>query len=295
MKKLTGIYFSPTGGTKKILQTAAEAFATAFALPEENIEYINLTSPEARKREYVFGPDPVIIAIPTYAGRLPNKILPDLENCLRGGAYKKDGEGETTQPTPAIAISVLGNRSPDEAPRELTLLLEKNGFNVIALGVFVSRHAFSDKVGQGRPDAQDMGELKDFAKGAAEKIGIAQSTSVGQSTPAPANIPPIEIDRREIGPYYTPLKEDGSPAVFLKAKPEFNQDLCVQCGICVTVCPVGSIDADNFATTGICIKCQACIRLCPTGAKFFTDPDFLSHVKMLEENFRAPAANRVWL
>ena len=45
--------------------------------------------------------------------------------------------------------------------------------------------------------------------------------------------------------------------------------------------------------TGICIKCQACVRYCPTGARYFDDPDFLSHVRMLEENFTEQKKDRI--
>ena len=42
------------------------------------------------------------------------------------------------------------------------------------------------------------------------------------------------------------------------------------------------------ACDGICIKCQACRRHCPTGAIAFTDPEYLSHVAMIERTFAAP-------
>ena len=86
--------------------------------------------------------------------------------------------------------------------------------------------------------------------------------------------------------YYTPLGTDGKPAVFLKAKPKTDPEKCTKCGICATVCPMGSIPKDAPDTcTGICIKCQACILGCPRGAKFFDDEQFLSHAHMLEQKF----------
>ncbi len=81
--------------------------------------------------------------------------------------------------------------------------------------------------------------------------------------------------------------EDGEPAKFLKAVPKTDGDLCDRCGICVSSCPMGSIDASDCRhVTGVCIKCQACVLKCPRQAKYFDDPDFLSHVRMLEKNFR---------
>ena len=49
---------------------------------------------------------------------------------------------------------------------------------------------------------------------------------------------------------------------------------------------MASIDPeDPSKIDGICIKCQACIRGCPQHALYFDDPAFLSHVRMLTQNF----------
>ena len=100
-----------------------------------------------------------------------------------------------------------------------------------------------------------------------------------------------DMDRGEIGPYYTPLKTDKTPAKFLKAKPLTDWSKCCQCGACARACPMGSIDPKTMEAVGLCIKCQACVRKCTRHAKFFEDPDFLSHVAMLEENYTRRAEN----
>ncbi len=53
---------------------------------------------------------------------------------------------------------------------------------------------------------------------------------------------------------------------------------------------MGSICKDGELPTfdGICIKCQACRRICPTGAIAFTDPEYHSHVTMIEHTFATP-------
>ena len=53
---------------------------------------------------------------------------------------------------------------------------------------------------------------------------------------------------------------------------------------------MGSIGKDGELPTfdGICIKCQACRRICPTGAIAFNDPEYHSHVAMIERTFAAP-------
>ena len=101
---------------------------------------------------------------------------------------------------------------------------------------------------------------------------------------------PVTVRGEYPAPYYTPLGTDGQPAVFLKAKPVTDPEKCDGCGICAKVCPMGSVSAENPAEiNGICIKCQACIRKCPKSAKYFDDPAFLSHVAMLEQNYRRRA------
>jgi len=264
LKKIRVLYFSPTGGTETIARLTAGELAARLGLEQE---FMDFTKPEARRQEYRFAPDELLVmASPVYAGRLPNKLMPEYKAKIFG-----DG-------TPAVPICVFGNRSPDEALRELILLLEANGFRIAAGAAFAGRHAFSDKVGQGRPDADDRSEIAAFAAKAAEKL-------------SGTTLPPLEMDRSEIGPYYTPLKEDGTPAKFLKAKPLTRWEKCTRCGACARACPMGSIDPQTMEAAGVCIKCQACVRRCTVHAKYFEDPDFLSHVAMLERNFTRRADN----
>lgn len=266
--KISGIkviYFSPTGGTKKLAQKFASRVSEKLEVPAEEI---NITLPDARKIKYSFGPDElVILACPTYAGRVPNKIEPDLRSM-----FHFDG-------SPAVALVSFGNRSAGTAPEELADILSSAGAVPFAYGAFVSRHAFSETLARRRPDREDRAELESFADEAAEILLEGEFTCLSG----------------EIGPYYRPLKEDGTPAVFLKAKPLTREKDCYYCGFCVKVCPMGSIDPDCVTVSGICIKCQACVRGCPTKAKYFDDPDFISHVKMLEKNFAERAKNKTVL
>lgn len=262
IKKIYTVYFSLTGGTQKVAETLSDNLSQ---LLQVSVKKINLTILANRQVNYKFDSHALIIlAVPVCAGRIPNKLLPDLEKCL-------NGNGKTA----IIPVSVYGNRNYDEALREMLILVEKQGFVPIGAAAMISRHAFSTHIAKGRPDSSDFEALTVFSNKIAEKIIFNREVTA------------ITYDRdTPIGPYYTPLKADHTPARFLKAKPVTDMNKCNNCGICVSKCPMGSISADNVTDiSGICIKCQACVRFCPTHAKYFTDADFRSHVEMLENTY----------
>lgn len=236
------------------------------------LEQWDFTLPDNRKSAKVFEKeDLVVFGTPVYAGRVPNKILPWVQ------------QGFTGDHTPVVPVVVFGNRNFDDALMELKQELEKNGFLAAAGAAVASSHVFSDKIAPGRPDASDRAEILTFAGKTAQKITETDTLHTGLQVAG--NDP--------VGAYYTPLGTDGKPAKFLKAKPITEISKCNGCGRCSEVCPMGSIDREDVSqVTGICIKCQACIKSCPNGAKYFADEAFLSHVRMLEEHYTDRAENR---
>lgn len=271
IRKIWAVYYSATGTTDKAVNTIAEALAGKLALP---LERVGFTRPAERAKEYSFEQaDLVVMGSPTYAGKLPNKILPDFQARLHGNGAL------------AVPVVLFGNRSYDNSLAELCAVLEGDGFHTVAAGAFVGRHAFTDALGEGRPDWDDKREMTAFAGAVAEKVK--------NLTELPA---PIAVPGDAGAPYYVPKGVDGQPAKFLKAKPQTDVGRCTNCGACARFCPVGAIDPENPALVpGTCIKCQACVRKCTRHAKYFDDPAFLSHVAMLEQNFTEPKKNEVFL
>lgn len=264
--KVTAVCFSPAGSTRAAALRLAGALAEQLNLPCAEID---ITLPAGREQSYNFSPDELVVfASPTYAGRLPNKIQPTFAQNFQG------------QGTAAVPLVLFGNRSFQDSLAELTDLLSQNGFIPVGAAAMVSRHVFSDKLAPGRPGPDDFAALDDFAR------------SLSQLLAADDALAPVQVPgNHPAGPYYTPLGLDGQPAKFLKAVPKVS-DACTGCGRCVSVCPMGSIPAQDPRTTqGVCIKCQACIRACPQHARFFDDAAFLSHVAMLEQNYTAPQKN----
>lgn len=268
IERIRVLSFSPTGGTERIARLTADALAARLKV---ELEHIDLTRPRDRERDDRFGQkDLLVMASPVYAGRLPNKLMPEYRAMVHGSGG------------PAVALCAFGGRSPDEALRELVMLLEDGGFRVAGGAAFAVRHAFSDRIGAGRPDEADRAQIRSFAEAVAARL-------------AGEDLPPLAMDRRPVGPYYTPLRADGTPARFLKARPVIDRDRCIRCGTCAELCPMGSIDPNCAETVGLCIKCQACIQGCPNGARQFVDEDFRSHVAMLERSCTGRTANEIIL
>jgi len=276
IERIYKVYFSPTGNTKNVVGTIADSAAALFGAPAEIIDF---TLPSARTKTYSFTPtDLVVFGTPVYAGRVPNKILPFVQEGFSGcGAM-------------ALPVVTFGNRSFDDGLMELRNELTVCGFHCIAAGAFPSAHVFSSKIAADRPDDSDLALMNRLGQAAAGKIALLSECTA-------AGLPPVEVRGNDpVGPYYRPLGIDGQPAVFLKAKPKTDLSKCTKCGLCSTLCPMGSIDAaDTSNITGICIKCQACVKSCPVGAKYFDDPAFLSHVAMLEKNYQRRAEAEIFI
>ena len=237
-ERLTAVYFSPTGTTAKVAGTIAEELAAHLELEAEQRSF---TRPREREQEFSFTEnDLVIVASPTYAGKLPNKILPDFQGKLHGNGAL------------AVAVVTFGNRSYDNSLAELCAVLEKNGFRTVAAGAFVCRHAFTDELAYGRPGWSDSFEMKNFAKAIAGKVKTLTGDPV-----------PVQVPGDAEAPYYVPKGTDGQPAKFLKAKPKTDLSRCSNCGACARLCPMGAINPKNIAEVpGTCIKCHTCVRKC---------------------------------
>ena len=271
IKQITAICYSATGVTDKVVRTLAEALAAELSLP---LSCRSFTKPAEREAVFSFAPEDLVVAAsPTYAGRMPNKIAPDFREKLQGNGAL------------AVGVVTFGNRAYENSLAELCALLERNGFHTVAAGAFPGRHAFTDALGDGRPDWNDKRNLQAFAKQIAGKLRTLEA--------AP---PPVEVPGDPEAAYYIPKGLDGEPAKFLKAKPLTDLGKCCGCGVCARSCPMGAIDPGNVAMVpGTCIKCQSCVRKCTHRAKYFDAPAFLSHVAMLEKNFQEPKEAEIFL
>lgn len=259
IKEVWTIYFSPTGTTEKIAKAMGEGLSHSLDAP---LKAYDFTLPKMRENFPALGPDSLVVfAMPTYAGKLPNLMLPYLDTM--------EGEGAL-----AVAMVTFGNRNFDNSLAELWKILDSKGFTPFAGGAFAAEHSFSYTLGAGRPDGEDLQEVSRFSKALGEsvKASALEELAAGRA----------EISGDGDAPYYQPRDRKGVFIDIRKVKPKTLKS-CIRCGLCADQCPMGAIDKEDFSLiSGICIKCGACVKKCPVKAKFFDDPGFIYHKEELE-------------
>lgn len=138
------IYFSPTGGTKKVMDILSDEW--------RSVTEIDLSDASSDFSTYHFKEDDVcIIGVPSYGGRVPGVALEHLRKMQGNNAG-------------AILVVVYGNRAYDDTFLELKNELVSCGFQPKAAIAAVAEHSIMHQFAKNRPDIQDETELKAFAK-----------------------------------------------------------------------------------------------------------------------------------
>lgn len=264
--RIAGAYFSPTGTTRTVVTCLSKELGSLFQIP---VILTDFTLPAERISLLQFEEnDLVIVGVPVYAGRVPNVLLKFLAQL--------SGKGAT-----GIPVVLFGNRAYDDALIELRDILSHGGISPVAAGAFVGEHSFSRILAAGRPDTEDLNDIKHFARRIVESW---------KNTPAPATIQVPGTPYPYRG-YFSPRNSQGNSFDFKKILP-FTDNSCTGCGTCNRICPMGSIPAENPKTlTGICIKCCACVKSCPVGAKHFGHDGYQFHATELEQKYAARHPN----
>ncbi|WP_066504494.1 4Fe-4S binding protein [Abyssisolibacter fermentans] len=242
--KVTLMYFSPTGTTKKTLENIAKGMDIG------EIKHLDLTDFDKRWERRVFEKDELILfGMPVYNGRM----VPVAKEIFNRTAA--DG-------TLCVPIVVYGNRAYEDALLELKNGAEKCGFKSVAAAAFVGEHSFNNGLGAGRPDETDAKEQEEFGQKILEKISSL------------SNLDDLNIKVPGNFPYKHSTDLPISPTV---------NDKCKNCGKCVEICPMKAIDPNNPKRTDNfrCILCYRCVRNCPEGAREVSVPKFKEQIKLL--------------
>lgn len=215
------LYFSPTEGTKKAVNTVSSYMKADF-------QEVDFTELKVREKGLTCQEEDVLIAgFPVYGGRLPqvNGLLDHLHG----------------HHTPCILCACYGNRHYDDALLELKDEMEKRGFCCIAAAAIVIPHVYSHILGAGRPDKEDEKEIKIFAEKIDEKLEMGRKISVD----VPGNIPYKVWNKPERAPEKTDsctgcgICRKVCPTAAIDENFIADPKICIQCMKCVRQCPAG--------------------------------------------------------
>lgn len=238
IKRVHALVFSGAGTTTAVARRFCESFAKAsnqLGMPVE-VEVDDIT-PAASAVPAIGANELVVVAVPSYGGRVPTPVASRLSRLGHVGA-------------PAIMLVTYGNRAVDDTFIELADTLESKGMVPVGGAAVVAHHSLMTNVAQGRPDQDDLSVVDELARHASSKLAHAACAR-------DARLGSVSGGR--------PYREFGG----VPFKPRTDEELCVRCGACVVQCPVCAIDAEDPTKTDAdaCISCMRCIDVCPRGAR----------------------------
>ena len=235
------IYFSPTGGTKKVSNILTGQFG------DEVIE-VDLTLNQTEFHHVKIKQDDIaVISVPSYGGRVPDVAVKRLMTLQGNGAR-------------AILVCVYGNRAYEDTLVELRDTVQKIGFQVIAAVSAIAEHSIARQFATGRPDKQDTQQLVKFAEQIKTKISsenIEEPDIPGHRPYKKAGgaglVPKPSKECLECG---VCAKECPVQAIDMNHPKKVNGDLCISCMRCISVCPNGARKVNSVALSavGIALK-----------------------------------------
>jgi len=265
----TTIYFSPTGTTKKIINSIAKGMGVVCN------SQINLTLSEVRNAiSPVIDGDIVIIGVPVYEERIPEMIYPFLTS-LKGNNK------------PVVLVAVYGNFGEGITLNELDSIAKKSEFKAVAAGSFIGEHSFSTEevpVQEGRPNYEDLSKAEEFGKDIIEKMKEIENL----------NDVLLKIPQGKL-PLMAKILPKNSARIFTKT-PFADMSKCNHCGVCVKLCPMDAINKDTLEINeNKCIRCFSCVKRCAKKArKIIYRPNFIVS-KMLKSKNKIKKASLIYL
>lgn len=269
ISSVTGIYFSPTGTTKKIINSIAKGMGVTVNAA------VDLTLPKVRNAGIpLIDGDLVIIGVPVYEEKIPKIIYPYLTSLK--------GDGKL-----AVLIAVYGNIGEGIVLNELDDIAQKTGFKVVAAASFIGEHSFSTDeipVAKSRPDGEDLNKAEEVGKSIISKL-----KNINYLNEISLAIPKGKL------PLMAKILPENSARLFTTT-PFADMKICSHCNICIKLCPMGAINKDSLKINEEqCLRCFCCVKKCPQKArKIAYKPRFLVS-KILAMKSRVAKEPKIYL
>ena len=253
--RVYNVIFSPTGGTKKV----AEIFANAFADEYRNIDLTDVNFEGCSLEEN----DVCIVSVPSFGGRVPVEAAKRMAKLTGNGAK-------------AILITAYGNREFEDTLVEMQDILQNAGFVPVAAVAALAEHSIIRTFAAGRPDANDEKVLADFALKIKKKLELG--ADLNSKLVLPGNRP-----YKQLPPMFPSKPQLTESCV--------KCGLCVK--MCpVQAIPEDlsvSMDAEK------CISCMRCEAICPVKGRKVAEPVIEFLTAKLNEGAKGYKENQLFL
>lgn len=245
--RVYNIYYSPTGGTKKVSDIL-------FGAIGKNTCEIDLFKNNMPGQHFAMD-DVCIISVPAFGGRVPGDAAKKIK------AFKSNG-------SLAIIVAVFGNRAIDDTLTELYDIVTNVGFKVIAGVEAVAEHSLVRRYGAERPNENDKMELCQFAKIICQKLEKEDLTA----PKIPGNRPyrdfklsamSLVVDESCINCKKC-AEECPVDAIPMDNIKTVDENKCFSCMHCVSTCPINA--RHNSPTVTVALEerlSEACAGIKP--------------------------------